>query len=75
MRRAGRVHLLVCLSPNYKKRDFLKSYKQVRAMISIDDLYTGFSKNPLFDHKNPRWRRSAILDLFANMQKRDFLKN
>ena len=34
----------------------------------------GFSKNPLLDQKNPRWRRSAILDFDTKMQKRDFLE-
>jgi len=35
--------------------------------------YMGFSKNPLMGHywtpQNPRWQRSAILDLDAKMQK------
>jgi len=42
-------------------------------MVSINDLYRkshmGFSKNPLRDPYNSTWRRSAILDLDAKMQK------
>jgi len=47
-------------------------------MVSIDDLGSrawAFQRTRLLNHKNPGWRRSAILDFDAKMQKRDFLKN
>jgi len=61
------------LDAKMQKRDFLNKTKQFRAMVSINDLYRkshmGFSKNPLRDPYNSTWRRSAILDLDAKMQK------
>ena len=46
-------------------------------MVSIDDIGSrtwAFQRTNYWTHKI-KWRRSAILDLDAKMQKRDFLDN
>ena len=66
------ICLLVCLSvclsfAKMQKRDFLKNYiNNLRLwclLTTYRKSYIGFSKNPLLDPKNPRWRRSAILKI------------
>ena len=66
------ICLLVCLSvclsfAKMQKRDFLKNYinnlELWCLLTTYRKSYIGFSKNPLLDPKNPRWRRSVILKI------------
>ena len=73
------VYLFVCLSICHQNA------KQLLFSLKLNNLelwcllktyrksYIGFSKNPSLDPSNPRWRRSAILDGDAKIQKGDFL--
>ena len=51
------------LDAKMQKRDFLKKLSNLQLwclLTTYRKSYVGFSKNPLLDLKNPRWRRSAI---------------
>jgi len=67
----GSVRLLVCLLPKWKKMRFCQKLSSLELwclLTTYRKSYMGFSKNPLLDPWNPRWRRSAILDLDAKMR-------
>ena len=54
------------------KGDFLKNQNNLELwslLTTYRKSYMGFSKNPLWNPYNPRWRKSAILDVDTNMQK------
>jgi len=69
------VCLFVCQSVcRQNAKAIFSKTKHFRAMVSIDDLQE-VVKNPLLDPYNPRWRRSAILDLDAKMRLSQKLSN
>jgi len=70
-KRLNAIGLSICLSVSLsvakiQKHNFLKKLNNLELwslLTTYKKSYMGFSKNPLLDPQNPRWRRSVILKI------------